>query len=485
MTRPELQQIPDTPAPQLEDLLARQKQAFLAQPAPTRQQRLLRLNLLHNALLTHRGALAEAVNQDFSGRSAAETELAEILPLLEGIAYYRKRLKRLMKPKRRHTPLSLMPAKVEVHYQPLGVVGIVVPWNFPIFLALSPLVGALAAGNRAMLKASEFAPATGQLLQRILSDIFAEDDVCMVCGDVDVGRAFTRLPFDHLVFTGSTPVGRIVMKAAAENLTPVTLELGGKSPAVIHPDFPVDEAARRIAFGKSINAGQVCVSPDYVLCQDKQIPTFIAAFRHAFEHAYPTLADNNDYSAIISARQKQRLEDCLQDARDKGATLITLGPNESLDASQKLPMTLVLGATTDMRVMQEEIFGPILPILGYQDIETALQQVRLRPRPLALYYFDWNAQRADQILRSTHSGGVCINDTMSHVMADDIPFGGIGDSGTGHYHGEEGFRTFSKAKGVVRKGRINLTALIAPPWSNRMFRLFLAWQSLRFRRIRL
>lgn len=470
---------------QLTTLLTRQKQRFLANPAPTLAQRITRLNRLHNAILANREALKAAVSQDFSARADAETELAEIMPLLEGIAYYRKRLKSLMKPQRRHTPQTLLPAKVEVHYQPLGVVGIVVPWNFPIFLALSPLIGALAAGNSAMLKSSEFAPATGALLQRILATCFSDDEVCMVGGDVEVATEFTRLPFDHLVFTGSTQVGRIVMRAAAENLTPVTLELGGKSPAILHQDFPADEAARRIAFGKSINAGQVCVSPDYVLCHKDQMDAFVSAFTTAIETAYPTLANNDDYSAIISERQKARLESYLLDAKEKGATVISINrTNEDLSATRKMPMTLVLGATDDMRVMQEEIFGPILPVIAYDDMDDALNRVTHGPRPLALYYFDWDQKRADLILRNTHSGGVCINDTMSHVTADDIPFGGIGDSGMGHYHGKEGFYTFSKAKGVVRKGRINTSALVAPPWGNIMFRLLMKLSALRFRPIK-
>ena len=474
-----------TNASELPLLLARQKQAFMDSPAPTREKRIQNLNRLHNALLEHRQALASAVSQDFSGRSTAETELAEILPLLEGIAYYRKRLKRLMKPQRRHAPLTVMPAKVEVHVQPLGVVGIVVPWNFPIFLALSPLIGALAAGNRVMLKSSEFAPATGQLLQAILAENFDADEVCMVGGDVDIATAFTRLPFDHLVFTGSTQVGRHVMRAAADNLTPVTLELGGKSPAIIHPDFPVDEAARRLAFGKSMNAGQICVSPDYVFCHEDKVSEFVRTFTGAVEQAYPTLVDNPDYTAIISERQKQRLESYLEDARTKGATLIPINPSgEDMSGTRKMPLTLVLNATTDMKVLQEEIFGPILPVVGYRDLDAALQEVRARPRPLALYYFDWDKQRGNQILQTTHSGGVCINDTLSHVTADDIPFGGIGDSGMGHYHGKEGFLTFSKTKGVVRKGRINLAAMVAPPWGNTLFKLMMSLQALRFRRIK-
>ena len=334
-----------------------------------------------------------------------------------------------------------------------------------------------------MLKMSEYAPATGALLQQIFSDIYAKDEVAVVTGDVDVATAFTSLPFDHLVFTGSTQVGRMVMRAAAENLTPVTLELGGKSPALIHQDFPLEKAAGRLAFGKGMNAGQVCVAPDYVLCPRDRVDAFCEAFSQAIHKNYPGLGDNPDYTAIITEKQKARLENYLKDAAGKGADLITINPgHEDLSDTRKLPMTMVRGARDDMLIMQEEIFGPILPVLPYDTLEDAINYVNGRPRPLALYYFGWDTGCAREILARTHSGGVCLNDTMVHVMADDIPFGGIGPSGMGHYHGEEGFRAFSKAKGVVRKGRINLTAFLGPPWDNLMFRSLKKLQNLRFRR---
>lgn len=472
----------ETQMPDLYPLLMAQKQAALADPMPDRATRVRRLDKLHNSILQNRARIVAAISKDFSNRAAAETQLAEILPLLDGIAYYRKRLRKFMKPQRRHAPLTVMPAKVEVRYQPVGVVGIVVPWNFPFFLGLSPLIGALAAGNRAMIKTSEFAPASGDLLKEMLSEIYAEDEVAVVNGGVEVATEFTKLPFDHLVFTGSTQVGKIVMRAAAENLTPVTLELGGKSPAIIHGDFPMEEAASRIGFGKGFNAGQICVAPDYVLCPRDKTNDCVDAFQGALSAAYPSLRDNNDYTAIISDRQKARLEGYLKDAEGKGAKIIQINPKaEEFGNTRKMPLTLVLGATDDMLVMQEEIFGPILPIIPYDTLEDALAYVNKRPRPLALYYFDWDKARADDVLSRTHSGGACINDTLSHVGADDIPFGGIGPSGMGHYHGEEGFRTFSKAKGVVRKGKFNSTAMVAPPWGNFMFKQLMMLTSLRFR----
>jgi len=477
---------PDTQTPiaaRLADLLAMQRQAYLQDQMPDRKTRIHRLDRLHNALLDYREQLQQAVSDDFSNRAVAETNMTELDPLLEGIAYYRKRLGKLMKPQRRHTPLSQRPAKAMVHYQPLGVVGIVAPWNFPIFLALSPLVGALAAGNRAMIKTSEFAPRTGELLEKMIGEAFSADEVLVITGDVDVATAFTKLPFDHMVFTGSTTVGKIVMRAATENLTPVTLELGGKSPAIIHRDFPIAEAAKRLAFSKGINAGQLCVSPDYVLCPRDQVDAFCDAFAESIRKSYPTMRDNRDYTAIITERQKQRLEGYLADARDKGAELVVINPaNEDFAGTRKLPMTLVKGANDDMSVLQDEIFGPIVPVIPYDSVEEALEYVNGRPRPLALYYFDWDKGRAQHVVENTHSGGVALNETMVHVMFDDLPFGGVGPSGIGHYHGKEGFLTFSKAKGVIRKGRINPMMWIAPPWGNWLYRKVAALQSRRFRR---
>ncbi|MCV6597491.1 MAG: coniferyl aldehyde dehydrogenase [Mangrovicoccus sp.] len=482
MAAPHLK-IAEENAPDLEALLLAQKKACLADPYPSHAKRIERLDKLHNALLDNRARIIAAISQDFSNRAPAETELAEIMTLLDGIGYYRKRLKKLMKPQNRHVPLTVMPASVQVQYQPLGVIGIVVPWNFPIFLALSPLVGALAAGNRAMLKSSEFAPATGDLLKEIIASLYDEDEVTVVTGGVEVATAFTALPFDHLVFTGSTQVGRIVMKAAAENLTPVTLELGGKSPAIVHDDFPMEEAAARIAFGKCFNAGQICVAPDYVLCPRGKVEAFASAYAAIVAKRYPELRDNKDYTAIITERQKARLEAVLLDAKEKGAEIRPINPkSEDLSGTRKMPMTMVLGASDDMLVLQDEIFGPILPIVPYDTLDEAIAYVNGRDRPLALYYFDWNKDRAGEMTKRTHSGGVCINDTVSHVGADDIPFGGIGPSGMGHYHGKEGFLNFSKAKGVVRKGKIDAASFVAPPWDNFMFRSLKTIQGLRFRR---
>ena len=474
--------LPSTPAtPDLEAALAAARAGFAETPCPAAPERIDRLERLRDALLVWKDCLIAAVDKDFGGRAGAETLITEILPVLEGIHYNKKRVKKWMKPSRRRTPLALFGSRARVHYQPLGVVGIVVPWNFPVFLALSPLAGVLAAGNRAMIKTSEFAPATGEALRQMIEGAFAPEEVAVFGGDVEVATAFTKLPFDHLVFTGSTGVGRIVMRAAAENLTPVTLELGGKSPAIIHESFPLEEAARRIAFAKGLNAGQVCIAPDYVLLPRASVSGFVEAFSTAFTALYPSLEQNADYSSIITDHQRQRLLDTVADAEEKGARVIRINPaGEEFATGRKLPMHILTEVSDGMRVMQEEIFGPILPVIPYDTPEAALAFVNARPRPLALYYFDWDASRAAQVLRDTHSGGVCINDAVTHAAVDDMPFGGIGPSGMGQYHGREGFLTFSNAKGVVHKGRFNANAFVEPPWGKPLYRAYTALQLWRF-----
>lgn len=467
----------ENPFVYLNDILSMQRQAYAAKPMPSANERIANLKKLANAIIDYKERLIAAVNADFSNRSSAETMLTELLASLEAVAYNRKHLRKWMKPQKRHVPLSLNPGRVEVRYQPLGVVGIMVPWNFPIFLALSPLAGVLAAGNRAMIKTSEAAPQTSAVLKQMLSSVFAESEVSVIEGEVEVSQAFSALPFDHLVFTGATNVGKMVMKAAADNLTPVTLELGGKSPVVIHPSYSIEEAAKRLAFGKVVNAGQVCVSPDYVFCHQSKVRDFAAAFAQVFSSRYPTLKNNDDYTAIINDRQLQRLKHYLEDAKAKGAELVEINPaNEDFSGTRKLPMTLVLNPTMDMLVMKEEIFGPILPVVGFDDISEATTHINGGERPLALYYFDSDSQRADLMLDTTHSGGACINDSMMQVMADDIPFGGVGASGMGHYHGKEGFLNFSKAKGVVKKGKIDLASHIAAPWDNKLFNLMVKFR---------
>ncbi|MNQ23462.1 Coniferyl aldehyde dehydrogenase [compost metagenome] len=453
---------------QLQATFALQRAAFQANPMPPAEQRLQWLKALSERLSAEREALIQAISRDFSNRSADETLIAELMPSLHGIHYAAKRLKQWMKPSRRSVGLQFMPASAKVIYQPLGVVGVIVPWNYPLFLAIGPLVGALAAGNRVMIKMSEATPATSQLLKELLAKVFPEDLVSVALGEADVGMAFSRLPFDHLLFTGATSIGRQVMRAAAENLTPVTLELGGKSPAIVSTDVPLSDAAERIAFGKTLNAGQTCVAPDYVLVPKDRVQGFVEAYRQAVLNFYPQLADNPDYTAIINERQQQRLNGYLEDAQSKGASIVPLYAEAQ---GRRMPHALLLNVSDEMTVMQDEIFGPLLPIVPYDKLDDAFAYINRRARPLALYYFGYDKREQQRVLHETHSGGVCLNDTLLHVAQDDLPFGGIGPSGMGHYHGHEGFLTFSKAKGVLIKQRFNAAKLIYPPYGKTLQKL--------------
>ena len=449
-------------------LLDKQRQAYAAHPYPPLEQRQQWLKSLRQLLSDEREVLIDAISQDFSHRSADETLFAELMPSLHGIDYTLKHLKRWMKPSARSVDVMFQPASAHVMYQPLGVIGIIVPWNYPLYLAMGPLIGALAAGNRVMLKLSEFTPATGRLLKDLLGRIFPEDCVAVVLGEADVAVAFSGLAFDHLLFTGSTHVGKQVMRAASENLTPVTLELGGKSPAIVSADVPLKDAAQRIAWGKTLNAGQTCIAPDYVLVPQDRVEGFVDAYRQAVHSFYPTLTDNPDYTAIINDRQLARLERLQADAKLKGARLIGLYVQGQ---GRRMPHALVLDVNDEMQVMQDEIFGPLLPVVPYSNLDQAMAYINRRPRPLALYYFGYNKAEQQRVIHNTHSGGVSINETLLHVAIDDLPFGGVGHSGMGHYHGHEGFLTFSKAKGVLVKQRLNSSLMIYPPYGRKLVRI--------------
>ena len=453
---------------QLETLLERQRQAYRANPMPDAGQRIQWLKSLANLLVSEQKAIIDAISADFSNRSADETLLAEVMPSLHGVHYAAKRVKKWMKPSRRSVGMQFMPASAKVIYQPLGVVGVIVPWNYPLFLAIGPLTGALAAGNRVMIKMSESTPESARVLKELLGKVFPEDLVAVVQGEVDVGVAFSKLPFDHLLFTGATSVGKHVMRAAAENLTPVTLELGGKSPAIVSASVPMKDAAERIAFGKSLNAGQTCVAPDYVLVPQNRVDEFVESYRQVVQGFFPKLESNPDYTAIINERQLSRLNGYLADAKARGATVVPLFPQAQ---GRRLPQALVLNVTDEMKIMQEEIFGPLLPVIPYQNLDQALSYINERDRPLALYFFGYDKREQDHVLAQTHSGGVCLNDTLLHVAQDDMPFGGVGPSGMGHYHGHEGFLTFSKAKGVFSKPRFNAARVIYPPYGKSLQKL--------------
>ncbi|MGE3771316.1 MAG: coniferyl aldehyde dehydrogenase [Gammaproteobacteria bacterium] len=456
---------PIATASSLAECLQRQRQAFLDEGPSPLERRRADLARLKRAILARKRDIEAAVNADFGHRSTHETAIMELMTVVHGIDYLARRLRRWMRPSRRHVALHFQPAHGYVVYQPLGVVGIMAPWNYPLALALMPLATALAAGNRVMIKPSELTPAASALLEGMLSELFSPAQVAVVQGDASVGAAFAALPFDHLVFTGSTAVGREVMKAAADKLVPVTLELGGKSPVVIERGHATASAAG-IAYGKLANAGQTCVAPDYVLLHDSDVEPFVAAFDAAVKRLYPAGPAGDDYTSIVGERHYRRLLALLEDARAKGARTVEAGhrPQEAGTRAHTLAPTLVLGVTDDMQIMQEEIFGPLLPLRSCADVNEAIGYINARPRPLALYYFGPPGHARDELLRRTTSGNVTINNTLMHYAQDDLPFGGVGASGIGAYHGIEGFRALSHAKGVLVQRRRNLANLLHPPF---------------------
>lgn len=455
----------------MQRLFERQRLAFEAAPYPERAARKAGLRRLIDALRRHQDDIVAAVNGDFGVRSGVETRMVEVMgPMLEA-RHALSHLGRWMKPRRRSTELLFLGNRAWVSHQPKGVVGIIGTWNFPLYLTLGPLVAALAAGNRAMIKVSEFSPRCTLLLRSMLADCFDEDEVAVCGGGVAAAQAFNALPFNHLVFTGSPRVGRQVMRAAAERLTPVTLELGGKSPAIVGPDADLHDAALRIAHGKAFNAGQICVAPDYALVPRGRSATFAAAVAQAFTRLYPTVDGNAQYTSIITEWHAARLRDLLTDAQAKGATLLRCGADAG--NGRQMPLTVVTHVDDGMRLMQEEIFGPILPVLEYDRLDDAMALVRRGERPLSLYGLGLSAADQARVLKETHAGGVTFNDWGWHVFQHDLPFGGIGQSGMGSYHGEEGFRELSHAKAVFRRHRFFPVSLFYPPYGTLVQRLAL------------
>ena len=436
-------------------------------PLPDWSIRAGRLRALEAVVRDHRDEIADAIHADFGCRPREETEMLEVFPSLSAVRHALSHGRRWMKPRRGLASLAFLPARTEMRPQPLGVVGIIVPWNYPLFLAVGPLVDALAAGNRAMVKMSEFTPRFSQLFADLVARHFQPDEVIVVNGDASVGQAFAELPFDHLLFTGSTAVGHHVMRAAAANLTPVTLELGGKSPAIIGPGARFEHAVERIVFGKMVNAGQTCIAPDYVLLPRADVPRFTAAARDAVARLYPDLAGNPQYASIATDRHYQRLAHLRDEASGNGAKTTRLADVDDRPAQRLLTPTLLTDVRDDMPVMQEEIFGPLLPVVPYDNLDEAIDYVARRPRPLALYLFEQDQGRIDHVLARTHAGGVSLNDTLYHIAQHTLPFGGVGPSGMGGYHGEAGFRTFSHMKPVFRQARLNGTCLLNPPYGKR------------------
>jgi coniferyl-aldehyde dehydrogenase len=449
----------------LRDALDLQRRAFLTQPTPGLRERRADLDQLARFVRDNRQALLDAVSADYGHRSPHETLLTEIGPTLAAVRHARGQLPRWMRPQRRGVDrLTYGMARNRVIAQPLGVVGVIVPWNFPINLSLIPLVYAFAAGNRALVKMSENSRHLAALFIERLPAYFPPEKLRVFDESGGVGIAFSQLPFDHLLFTGSGATGRAVMAAAAKNLTPVTLELGGKSPAIVCDDFDLALAAERLLFVKYLNAGQICTTVDHAYVPEDRVQDFVALAKRIVAQRYASL-DSPDYTSIIDARAFQRLTAALDDTRSRGAQVIPLLPGPSLDAPRRrLAPHIVVGASDESELMQREIFGPILPLVPYRDLEDVIARINAGPRPLAIYPFSDRRDRIDRLIDRVMSGGVTVNDALMHVGQDDLPFGGVGDSGMGHYHGHEGFETFSKLRPVFRQSRWSTAALLVPPY---------------------
>ncbi|MES2360894.1 MAG: coniferyl aldehyde dehydrogenase [Pseudomonadota bacterium] len=458
--------MPNTDLRSLFDVQYRASRAQIEVPRALRRDRLLRMRSLLNENGT---ALAQAVQADFGVRSLQLTEIADLFVLRTLLSHTLKALPKWMKPVKVSTPLYLQPSHAYLQRQPLGVVGVVSPWNYPVQLSLGPVITALAAGNRVMLKPSELTPKTSALLAELIGKAFAADEVCVVLGDSQLAAEFSSLPFDHLFFTGSTAVGRIVAKAAAANLTPTTLELGGKSPCIIDASCDMEQAAIKIAHGKLLNAGQTCIAPDYVLLPRGREAAFGEAFAKAVAKLFPSIEGNPDYAAIISPRHHERLQALLAQAEGEGARLQMLNPGAAVGGpeSRQMAPVLVFGAAADSKLLNEEIFGPILPVLPYDSLDSAIEYINARPRPLALYWFGTDTTSRDAVLARTVSGGVTVNDTLMHIAHENLPFGGVGESGWGSYHGEAGFLRLSQQKPVLLSSKWARGDLFYPPYGKR------------------
>ena len=455
----------------MQAVLDRQKKAYLSEGAVSAETRIDRLDRAIDILKTHGTKLSEAMAADFGHRSLDQSKMTDIDASIGPLESCKKQLRKWMRPEKRKTmfPLGLLGGRSRIEYQPLGVVGCISPWNFPVQLTFAPLAGIFAAGNRTMIKPSEFTVLTSELMKELFAAAFDEEEVAVFTGGPEVGGAFSALPFDHLLFTGATSVAKHVMRAAAENLVPVTLELGGKSPVIIGKSANLELAATNIMAGKTMNAGQICLSPDYVILPEESRDEFVKHAKNSVAKMFPNIKDNPDYTSIVNERHFDRLNGYVNDAKEKGATVVEINPAEE-DFSQqehhRIPPTLILDPTDDMKVMQDEIFGPILPVKQYKDIEETLDYVNSKDRPLGLYYFGQDSAEEREVLTRTTSGGVTVNDVIMHIAQEDLPFGGVGPSGMGSYHGFDGFKNFSHAKAIYTQSSTvsKLAAAMRPPY---------------------
>jgi coniferyl-aldehyde dehydrogenase len=442
--------------------LERMREAQRREPMPDLRTRRRRLQSLRSLIEDNEERIADTISADFGNRSRFEIGLSEVFVSLAEIKHAQRHLRRWMRAKRVRTPWYLLPGRARVLRQPKGVVGIISPWNYPLFLAIPPIAGALAAGNRVLVKPSELTPRFSELLQELVASRFAQDEFAVVMGGVEVGQDFSRLPFDHLFFTGSTSVGREIAKAAAPNLTPVTLELGGKSPAIIGSDADLKKAARSIAIGKLLNCGQTCIAPDYCLVPRWEVDGFAHQLAEEAKRMYPDAVANPSYTSVVNDRHLRRLLSLTDEALQRGARVISVG--EADPSSRKLPLHIVVDPPPDSALMREEIFGPVMPVVAYDTLADAISMVNAGPRPLALYFFGDDRREQERVLSQTVSGGVTINDTLWHIAHPALPFGGSGESGIGAYHGEHSFRLFSHEKGVYKQSKLSAAPLLHPPY---------------------
>ena len=453
-------------------VLRAQKAANIAEGAPSAELRIDRIDRCIGLLIKHEQAIIRALNSDFGNRAAEVSGVTDIAGSIGPLKHAKAHLKAWMKPeKRKTTPalLGFLGAKAEVRYQPKGVVGVISPWNFPVNLTFTPLAGVLAAGNRAMIKPSEYTPATSELMAQMFAEAFSEDEIAVFPGGPEVGQAFAELAFDHLIFTGATAIARHVMKAAAQNLVPLTLELGGKSPVILGRSADYATSAARIMAGKTLSAGQICLAPDYVLAPADKLDSFVGEAKSAIGSMFPTIKDNPDYTAVIAERHYERIKGYVDDARAKGAEIVEINPageDFSQQEHRKIPPTLIINPTDEMKVMQEEIFGPVLPVVTYKTLDEAIAYVNGHDRPLGLYYFGQDDAEQEQVLSRTTSGGVTVNDVVFHVAQEELPFGGVGPSGMGSYHGQDGFKEFSHKKAIYKQLKADLGPMKAlrPPY---------------------
>lgn len=453
--------------------LSAQRAAFTAELPVSAAARKDRLKRAIAMIVDHKTRWTDALSEDFGHRSVEQSEMTDLVGSVGPAKHAIANLEKWMRPEKRKVqfPLGLLGAKGIVEFQPKGVVGVIAPWNFPVNLTMSPIAGAFAAGNRVMVKSSEFTPIVAALFEELGPQYFDATEAMFYSGGPDVGQAFAGLPFDHLIFTGATGIGKHILHAAADNLTPVTLELGGKSPTIVGRSADVAQATQRIALGKMMNAGQICLAPDYLMVPKDKESEVVEGMKSAVSLMYPTLLENPDYTSVINARHRDRLQSYLTDAQEKGAEIVEVNPaNEDFGASNgnKMPLYLVRNPTDDMKVMQEEIFGPVLPIKTYERVEEAIDYVNRNDRPLGLYYFGQDGAEQRQVLDRTISGGVTVNDVVFHVSMEDLPFGGVGPSGMGSYHGHDGFKTFSHAKSIYKQPKINVAKLAGfmPPYGD-------------------